>query len=172
MVAPLVEGHADTKERWTANLTTFSNEERIIQYGPPYAEFMFKSSRGILQKRLQEHLRNREVGGWASAVTSEKASYHADDVLNFLERHLSLMEEGRKWRLVQADDAKAHLSPHVRRLCWSRGYVFLPHGGVVTPVSQTLTPTSINPSVASTRRGKQWSTSRRCEVVWPCQVAS
>ena len=36
-----------------------------------------------------------------------------------------------------ADDFSAHLSPQVFRLCWSRGYVFIPHGGGVTPVVQT-----------------------------------
>ena len=71
---PIVEGHAETRERWTANLTTFSNKERIMKEGPPYAEFMFKASGGTLQRRLQEHLRSRGVGAWASAATSEKAS--------------------------------------------------------------------------------------------------
>ena len=28
---PLVEGHADTRMRWTANLTTFSNKDRIFR---------------------------------------------------------------------------------------------------------------------------------------------
>ena len=36
-----------------------------------------------------------------------------------------------------ADDFSAHLSPQVFRLCWSRGYVFIAHGGGVTPVVQT-----------------------------------
>ena len=54
-----------------------------MKEGPPYAEFMFKARGGILQQRLQEHLRSRGVGAWASAVTSEKASYRVDDVLNF-----------------------------------------------------------------------------------------
>ena len=108
-----------------------------MKEGLPYAEFMFIASGGTLQRRLQEHLRSRGVGAWASAVTSEKASYRVDDVLNFLERHLPKMEEGRRWRMMFADDAKQHLSPHVRRLCWIRGYAFLPHGGGVTPVVQT-----------------------------------
>ena len=30
---PPVEGHAMTRERWTANLTTFSNEERLKKEG-------------------------------------------------------------------------------------------------------------------------------------------
>ena len=39
---PLIEGHAATRERWTANLTTFSNKERLLAEGPPYSELMFK----------------------------------------------------------------------------------------------------------------------------------
>ena len=135
---PLVEGHAETRERWTANMTTWSNKERILQEGPPHAEFMFKATGETVQKRLQEHIRSRGVGKWASAVTSEKASYRVNDILDFLEHHLPQWREGRKWRIMQADDAKAHLSPHVFRLCWQRGYVFLPHGGGVTPVVQVV----------------------------------
>ena len=58
-LVPIVEGHAETRERWTANLTTFSNKERLMKEGLPYAEFMFKASGDILQRRLQEHLRSR-----------------------------------------------------------------------------------------------------------------
>ena len=36
-----------------------------------------------------------------------------------------------------ADEYSAHLSPQVFALCWSRRYVFIPHGGGVTPVAQT-----------------------------------
>ena len=39
---------------------------------------------------------------------------------------------------MMADDHSPHLSPHVERLCWQRGYVFIPHGGGVTPVVQTV----------------------------------
>ena len=37
-IVPLVEGHSATRERWAANLTTFSNEERLKADGPPYCE--------------------------------------------------------------------------------------------------------------------------------------
>jgi hypothetical protein len=146
-IVPLVEGHSDTRERWTANLTTWSNKQRILQEGPPYAEFMFKATGDILKRRLREHLRSRGVGSWASTTTSEKASYRVDDILDFLERHLPAWREDRKWRIMQADDAKAHLSPNVFRLCWHRGYVFLPHGGGVTPVVQTV-DTDLNQPVS------------------------
>ena len=48
------------------------------------------------------------------------------------------MTEGRRWRIIVADDFSAHLSPQVFRLRWMRGYVFIPHGGGVTPVAQTV----------------------------------
>ena len=37
-IVPLIEGHSATRERWTANLTTFSNEERQKAECPPYYE--------------------------------------------------------------------------------------------------------------------------------------
>ena len=72
-IVPLIEGHAATRERWTANLTTFSNEERLKAEGPPYSEFMFKAtSEGPLERRLWEHVRSRGYGPWVSVTTSEK----------------------------------------------------------------------------------------------------
>ena len=46
------------------------------------------------------------------------------------------MLQSREWRIMRADDCSAHLHDSVFRLCWSRGYVFIPHGGGVTPVVQ------------------------------------
>ena len=59
---PLIEGHSDTRQRWTANLTTFSNKERILRGELPYAEFMFKADGELLQERLREHLRSCGCG--------------------------------------------------------------------------------------------------------------
>ena len=74
-----------------------------------------------------------------SVTTSEKGSYRQADVLAFLDRHLPKVDEqlSRRWRIIMADDYSAHLCPAVFRLCWSRRYVFIPHGGGVTPVAQT-----------------------------------
>ena len=140
-IVPLVEGHADTRARWTANLTTFSDTERLLREGPPYAEFVFKAGGDQLQLRLRQHLDSRGYGKWLSVATSEKGSYTLPDVLNFLETHLPMMPAvagERQWRIIMADDHSPHLSPHVARLCWQRGYVFIPHGGGVTPVVQTV----------------------------------
>ena len=123
-----------------ANLTTFSNEERLKKEGPPYCEIMVKATaEGPLEKRLWEHVRSCGYGPWVSVTTSEKGSYRQADVLAFLDRHLPKVDEqrSRRWRIIMADDYSAHPSPQVFALCWSRRYVFIPHGGGVTPVAQT-----------------------------------
>ena len=170
-LVPIVEGHAETRERWTANLTTFSNKERIMKEGPPYAEFMFKGRGGILQRRLQEHLRSRRVGPRASAVTSEKTSHRVDDVLNFLERHLPKMEEGRRWRMMFVDDAKRHLSPMCADSAGVVGMRSCLMAAASRPWFRRFIQASTNLSVASTKRGKAWNRSCRCEAAKPCQCA-
>ena len=134
---PLLECHSDTRARWTGNFTTFSNKERIQREGPPYCEFIFKAEGGILQLKLREHIRNRGFGPWVSVATSPKGSYRTNDVMSFLDTHLPKLTQSRRWRIIMADDFSAHLSPQVFALCWSRGYVFIAHGGGVTPVVQT-----------------------------------
>ena len=70
---PLIECHAATRERWTANLTTFSNEERLKEEGPPYCEILFKAAaEGPLEQRLWEHVRSRRYGAWVSVTIFEK----------------------------------------------------------------------------------------------------
>ena len=135
---PLIEGRHDCLARWTANLTTWSDVERIEKEGPPYSELMFKGSPdGRMVLQLREHLRSRGYGPWLTVACQEKGSYRESDVLNFLERHLPPLVGGRKWRIMMADDYGPHKSEAVFDLCWSRGYVMVPHGGGVTPVSQT-----------------------------------
>ena len=134
---PLIEGHNDTRKRWTGNFTTFSDTARISSGEYPYCEFVFKGGDQV-QKRLQEYVRSCGWPRWVSVATSPKGSYREHNVLNFLERHLPYKTPSREWRIIMADDYKAHLTPSVRRLCWSRGYVFIPHGGGTTPVAQTV----------------------------------
>ena len=45
-VVPVVEGHADTRERWTLNLFTLSSLERLQRHAAPhsYCECLFKAS--------------------------------------------------------------------------------------------------------------------------------
>ena len=40
---PIIEGNDDVKTRWTANLTTFSDIERISRGDRPYCELCFRS---------------------------------------------------------------------------------------------------------------------------------
>ena len=56
---PLLEGHADTRERWTGNFTTFSDKARLMSEGPPYCEFVFKAIGATLQLRLRGIVRSR-----------------------------------------------------------------------------------------------------------------
>ena len=135
--APLLEGHADARERWTGNFTTFSDTARLMSEGPPYCEFTFKAIGETLELRLREYIRSRGFGPWVSVATSEKGSHRTEDALSFLERRLPLQSQSRQWRIIMADDFSAHLSPLAFRLCWARGCAFLAHGGGVTPVVQT-----------------------------------
>ena len=90
---PLIEGHADTRERWSGNFTTFSDKARILAGETPYVEAMFKSSadstpgRGTKQMtielRVREYIRSRGYGPWLTVATSPKGSYREADVLIF-----------------------------------------------------------------------------------------
>jgi hypothetical protein len=134
---PLIENHSDVRERWTGNFTTFSDKERILRDGPPYAELMFKADGHILELRLREYVRSRGYGKWITIATAPKGSYREADVLNFLDTHLPTMSQSRRWRVILGDDFGPHKTDNVWRLCWSRGYVLLVHGGGGTPVIQT-----------------------------------
>ena len=103
-------------------------------------ECMFRVEGGgeRVKPQLEEHLRQRGYGKWVSASCSPSGSYKLQDILSFLERHLPYQTEDREWRIIMADDHAPHVSPSVAKLCWSRGYVFVPHGGGVTPVVQVL----------------------------------
>ena len=107
-LVPLVEGHADTRARWTANLRTFSHHERILKGEFPYAECMIKADGEQVVKRLWEHVRSSGHASWLSVATSEKGNYHEEDILDFLERHLPKKTPEREWRSLWGDDARAH----------------------------------------------------------------
>ena len=99
-LVPLVEGHADTRARWTANLTTFSDDERILKGEFPYAECIFRAEGEQLVNWLLEHVRSSGHGSWLSVATSEKASDREVDVLEFLCRHLPKKTPERRWRCI------------------------------------------------------------------------
>ena len=53
-LVPLIEGHADTRERYPGNFTTFSDHARLQAEGPPYCEFLFKAEGERVELRLRE----------------------------------------------------------------------------------------------------------------------
>ena len=140
-LCPLVEGHAATRMRWSANLGTFSDAERITDgKETPYAEFMFKfvDKTGKMELRLRNHIHNRGYGKWVSVACSSSGSYGEDEILAFLETHLPHHNpQLRGWRIMLCDDFAAHKTDNCRRLCWSRGYVLLIIPGGATPFVQT-----------------------------------
>ena len=142
-VVPLLEAHGQTRLRWSANFMAWSDEARVLQQGPPPVECMFRASGGGAQMRHKyaQHIRSRGHGSWVTASASKSGSYKVQDVLDFLKLHLPEQQGGpqqRPWRILLADDASAHKDPRVAKLCWSRGYVYMVHGGGVTPVVQVV----------------------------------
>jgi hypothetical protein len=99
---------------------------------------MFKAQGDTVLGRLTEHIRSRGFGRHVSVAVSPKGSYREPDVVHFLDQHLPHMSEGRRWRIMMADDFSSHKGSNVWRLCWLRGYVFVLHGGGNTPVAQTV----------------------------------
>ena len=67
----------------------------------------------------------------------ERSSFREHDVIAFLKRHLEPWMEGRDWRILFADDYRAHKSENVFHSCCECGYVLIVHGGGATPVGQT-----------------------------------
>ena len=70
-------------------------------------------------------------------VTSPKASYREDDVLDFIDNRLEDWGPDRRWRVLLLDAYSAHLSDRVRRCAWHKGYVVITHGGGASAVAQT-----------------------------------
>ena len=134
---PVIEGHADTRARWSGNFTTFSDKARIMDGDLPYVECMFKAEGEQLLQQLKEHCRSCGIPRWLSVATSPKGSYREADVINFLERHLPAASETRRWRVMLSDDFGPHKSENVAQLCWNRQYLSAQHPGGATPVTQT-----------------------------------
>ena len=132
-VVPLKEGHAQTRERWTLQTTTTSNAQRARNIPP--VEVMFKADGELIRTRLQPSI--PAWAPWLTVVTSPKASYREDDVLDFIENRLEDMTPGRRWRVLLLDAYSAHLTDRVRRCAWHKGYVVITHGGGASAVTQT-----------------------------------
>lgn len=131
---PLKEGHAAARSRWSACTWTVSSAERAHKI--PGLELMFKAVGHQLESKLQLYVKEHIGVPWLSVVTGPKGSYREEHVLAFLERHLEELTPGRAWRLCVLDAYAAHLGDNLKRLCWSRGYVLVVHGGGATGVTQ------------------------------------
>ena len=139
-IVPLIEGHDDSKARWTANLCVSSDTQDLRENGPPPAEFMFKGGDNV-KATLEAHVLTKGYGSWVSTATSEKGSYRLADVVAFLQTHLREQSSSSpqwRWRILMADDHSPHKADAVRRLAWQRGWVMIVHGGGTTPVAQPV----------------------------------
>lgn len=137
-ITPIVQGNAEAKMRWTANLTTMSKFTAVAGGTMPHTECMFKATPdGPVLRRLQDFLRSRGFPKWFTVTVGSKGSYRENDIIAFLQKHLEPWVEGRDWRIIMADDFSAHKTDNVWSLCWSRGYILLIFGGGCTPVGQT-----------------------------------
>ena len=133
--APLKEGHAQTRRRWSvctvvdsaaAEGTTRTAVAAATPQGPPPLGLMFRAEGQRLAERLRAHI--PRWAPWLTIVMGPKCSYRESHLLDFFEAHLPLMEEGRDWRVLWLDFCKPHQSDALRRLAWTRGFCML-HGG-------------------------------------------
>jgi hypothetical protein len=133
-VVPVKEGHAATRERWTANTMVTSCPKRAKQIPP--LELMFRASGGgeRMLPKLQKLIPT--WAPWLTVVTGPKGSYREIDVLTYMEKVLEPMSEGRDWRILLVDAFAPQMTEAVRRCAWLRGYVLCVHGGGATSVCQ------------------------------------
>jgi flavin-binding protein dodecin len=129
----LVEGHAATRERWSAN-TMVASRSAVAGRLPPL-QLMFKAKSGArVLPKLQDSCPC--WAPWLSVGVSPSGSYCESDILNYLELVLDPMSPDRDWRILLVDAYAAQTTQAVRRACWHRGYVLISHGGGTTGVSQ------------------------------------
>lgn len=136
-VVPLLEGHADTRERFSWNPFTYSDKRSFCGGEKlPTCEILFKGG-PKLEAELQEYVRSKGWSSWMTIQTSESGSYDEQHILAFLEEHLEKASPDRPWRFLLVDDFGPHKTDAVRRLAWSRKYIVVVHGGGATSIAQT-----------------------------------
>ena len=129
----LVEGHAATRERWSAN-TMVASRPAVAGRLPPL-QLMFKAATGArILPKLKEAV--PAWASWLSVEVSPSGSYNEGDILNYLDLVLDEMTPDRDWRILLVDAYAAQTTEAVRRACWHRGYVLISHGGGTTGVAQ------------------------------------
>ena len=136
-VVPLLEGHSDTRERFSWNPFTYSDKRSFRDGGTrPTCEILFKGGPN-LELELRKYVRSKGWSGWMTVATSESGSYSEAEIIAFLEAHLETTPDDRPWRVLLVDDFGPHKTNAVRRLAWQRKYVVIVHGGGATSVVQT-----------------------------------
>ena len=137
MYMPLLEGHADTRERFSWNPFTYSDKRSFHGSGKrPTCEILFKGG-PTLEARLRKYVRQKGWSEWMTVSCSDSGSYSEAEILAFLDKHLEKEPEDRRWRVLLVDDFGPHKTDAVRRLAWERKYVVVVHGGGATSVVQT-----------------------------------
>ena len=132
---PLKECASSTRARWTANTYVTSRPGSFAPFPP--LEIMFKGG-PVVERRVVEHLRTLCAGGdlgdlrWVTVTTSDKGSYRAEHVVEFLRRHLPERTPETRWRILMCDVYGPHDDAAVFDLAWPRGVVLLKHGGGTT----------------------------------------
>ena len=135
-IVPLIENHAATRERWSLNSITKSDEEAVRRRLPGF-ETMWRADGKQVELRLQEYVFAKGLPFTVTVVTGSSGSYKEEDIIVFLEKHLLPWGPGRRWELFLLDAYAPGLTDNVQRLCWSKGYVEITHGGGASLVAQT-----------------------------------
>ena len=87
-VVPLLEGHSDTRERFSWNPFTYSDKRSFRDGGTrPTCEILFKGGPS-LELNLRKYVRKKGWSGWMTVATSESGSYSEAEILAFLDAHL------------------------------------------------------------------------------------
>ena len=136
-IIPLLENHGHTRERWSLNSVTDSSVERIQSGQLPGYEAMFKASGDIKAKRLQESVNLLGAKFKISVVTGPSGSYREEDILKFLTKWCEPWSDEREWEFILLDAYAPGLTTNVQRLCWSKGYIVVTHGGGASMICQT-----------------------------------
>ena len=133
---PLVENHAATRERWSLNSVTDSSAARVGRQLPGF-ELMFKAQGKVKEAKLQAYVDSKGLPFKVSVVTGPSGSYKEHDILDFLDKWLEPWGPGRQWEFIALDAYAPGLTHNVQRLCWSRGYINVTHGGGASMIAQT-----------------------------------
>ena len=136
---PLIENHAATRARWSANTSTQSDFQ-IPDMGrepdPPPMECMFKADGHVLEARLHNYVRGYGFP-WVSVATSPKATYREEHIIAFIKRHYQPASADARWRLFGLDMYGPQTTANVFNCCWHQKKILVNHPGGGTGVTQT-----------------------------------